>query len=163
MFIQTYIFHVLGFLIFNLPMPHEDCDSQRERHASCSTKRAKTQKKKYQDGQLDKSLSAQAAQHSWSPWSDTFLIAARSFAWKQFGYRLRWLQWHSGRDLREGNPRGDPWDPMGSTSYHRPCVGMYAYTRVCGPLARGPVGWSHSADAFTTPISRYYTPRWLPR
>lgn len=98
-------------------------DSQRERHASCSTKRAKTHEKKYQDGQLDKSLSAQAARHSWGPWSDTFLIAARSFAWKQFGYRLRWLRWHSGRTRGKGIHEvihGTPWAPRVTTD--RVCV-----------------------------------------
>lgn len=75
-------------------------------------------------------------------WSDTFLIAARSFAWKQFGYRLRWLQWHSDRIWGKGEGRGGgihevihgtPWVPR---VYHRPCVGTR--TRVSGALGTGP-------------------------
>lgn len=137
-------------------------DSQGERRASCSYKTSQDRKKKreYEDGHLDKSLSARAARHSGAPWSDTFLIAARSFAWKQFGYRLRWLQWHSGRNLARGekgvgeeSPRGDPWDPMGSTESLPPTVCGYVSAHAC---MRGP--WHGAQLGGPIPLTRSQHP-----
>lgn len=60
------------------------------------------------------------------PRSDTFLIVARSFAWKQFGYRLRWLEWHS---LQLGRKKEKREWSMGPHGFHGLQAALCARTR----------------------------------
>lgn len=90
-----------------------------------------------EDEHSDKFLSWLAARHSKDPRSDTFLIVARSFAWKQFGYRLRWLEWHS---LQLGRKKEKRQWSMGPHEFHGLQAALCAriQSRIYAGLGTGP-------------------------